>query len=575
MKRQASLHNLNGKMMNNINNELFPIGNGRFYALIKELSVKEIYATHGNLSFCSFEYQKEDNESSFTKSQRIFNSSRWHTRVLELINPGTNEEFLHYCSETDDTVIPENDLFIRRIKNKEPMFFKLKIPSYARLVKAPDVIYSSYKATAYFIKISYGNYEEILQLSFSGDCRFNPYDMTFSAGTGESIIIFAVGTIPANVHRNSARVFRLYQEEKIPEGALLFKEEKWDNIRNAVFALTIHTMNQRGIVAGSNDPYLRMFPVYASVKLFNSIGIKKFAKALCINSLNRFLSVSDCVGVGPKKELQFSTDIFSVVPSLLWLCAFETPDEAFLKSMLPFMLARCKIQAKSLISGMLTFEGREYYYNNFCPVTDGSAISTLLFIKSTELLCRYSEDKEIQTALLAARDSYRNNFIKDSKIYLNSHKRSFHARFPKFIYGVCSFCENKEFKWLTKNSANSYCCDDCMDIYKSKAAPNINFEKESYLPALWAVYIESDMFTPEEIRYSQDLALNNLDNIHINDLALLLYSMSKFPHKAQRQIYDLIISKQNSLGIWYDRNGNFDTFSNALCALAVSKAKKL
>lgn len=560
---------MNGNNMNSINHERYPIGNGNFYADIKELSIKGIYSEFGALSFCSLEYLK-DNKNTFTKAQRIFNSARWHTRILEVLNPSTSEESLHYCAEIDDSIIPENNLFLRTFKSYEPVYFKLNIPPYAKLVTAPAISHNVHKAESFWIKIKHDNYEDILQISLYGECKLNCNDMILSVAPGNSAIIFAIGTIPSTIQRNSVRALHLFLENKISDKTLLFKEEKYDKIRNAIYALTLHN-NIRGMVASNTDNYVRMLPAYANVRLFNSIGMKKFAKAICMNSLKSFLAVKDCSGIGRNKDPQFATDIFSIVPSLLWLCAFESPDETFLKTMMPFMLARCKLQARSTVSGMLSFEGREYYYNNFCNITDGSAVSTLLFIKSSSLLSEHSPDKEIKTAHDLVKNSFRNNFIVDSKIYLNSPKRTQAARLPKFIYGKCHFCNNSEFTWLTKNSAGGYCCDDCAEFYKSEPSPYNDVLKESYLPALWAVYIDCDIFTQEEVRYSQDLAVKDIESIPLCDAALLLYSMTKYPHKAQRQVYDHIISKRNSLGIWYDDKGEFDTLTNALCAISINK----
>ncbi|MBE6687503.1 MAG: hypothetical protein E7591_09805 [Ruminococcaceae bacterium] len=555
------------------NNERFFIGNGHFLSIMQGLSIKEIRNEHDSLSFCSLDFINDEPATTFTKSQRIYDTARWHTRLLKVLNKGTNEELLIYPAEIDDRIFYDSGLLIRTFRNSVPLCFKLRIPPYARLVKAPSVVLDTHRTESYWVKISYENYEEILQLSCYGECKFDIPTMTFSAANGESALIISTGTIPASVQRNTLKAFGHYIKENLPEPILPYTYDKNEKVRNVIYSLYAHSVNNFGLMSSTNDTFIRLLPLYTAIRLFNQTGLQRFALSISVNSLKAFLTNKDCVAVAKNHSLQYATDIFSLMPSIILLLAFEAPNERFLSDMKSFMVARCKLQTKSVTAGMLPFEGREYYYNNFCQITDGSAISTLFYIKSTELLCKYANDKEIKEVSEFAKGSFRDNFVNNGKVYLNNPIRTQRSRLPKYIFGICDFCKEDTFTWLTKNSAGAYCCDNCADEFKSKSAPNYGVKKESYLPVLWSEYLDMDIFNSEEISYAQDLAVKELYTIPLCDAALLLYSMSKNHHKACRQVYDHILSKQNSLNLWLDDKGEFDVLTNSLCAYAIINTK--
>lgn len=551
-------------------NELFPFGNGRFIAYMQKLSINEIRAEHTSRSFCSLEYINTDN-ASFTKSQRIYNSSRWHTRLLKVANQGSDEEHLLYSAEIDDGIIDASDLFIRSFKNTEPLCYRLVLPEYAHLVPCPPVSYKTRHCSSIMIKIEHDNYEEMLHLTFCGPCFFNEEDMLLTVEPGRSAVIFSMGTIPMVIHKNASRALHLITEHKLAEPPIPFRDDDMSSLRNSVYALTTALRANYGIAASSKDAYIRMLPTYATVKLFNTLGMNNAAKALSSNTIRHFLSVKDCAAIGHEKEVQFATDIFSLVPSLLMLTALEAPVEPLLKSMMPFLTARLKIQSKALINGMLPFEGREYYYNNFCAATDGSAVSTLFYVKAAGIFCEHTNDTEISDAYNKAKECFRDNFICDSRIYLNSPKRSMESRLPKFIYGRCDFCGNDRFTWLIKNAVGAYCCDRCIEGHKSDPSPGLGVRKESYLPVFWSLFLELDIFTEDEIAYAQELALRSIDLLSSVDVALLLLSTVYRPHLAQSKIYDTLRSRRNSLDIWYEEAGELDTLTNAISAYAIKK----
>lgn len=557
---------MNGNRMNSLTHERFPIGNGNFYAVMCGFSVKEIRYDHTSPSFCSLEHITE--EGQFTKSQRIFGTSRWHTRLLRVAN-----DSLTYIAEADDRTFPDMNAFVRSVTTSAQLRFSLTIPEGSKLTKAVPITYDNARAKCYWIKNIYANHEEILEIALAGEAEINTEEKTLILNPGESAIVFSMGTIPAIVQKASSKILTALVSDKLPEIPLLYKEESIKYVTEAMYALTVHFANRRGIIAASDDRYIRMLPLYTTLRLLNYIGSQKIASAMSTNALKIFLSQKDCVAIGRNDEGQYATDIFSLTPSLLMLSAFEAPNERFFKDMVSFLGARCRIQARTLVGGMLPFEGREYYYKKICPTTDGSAISTLFFIKSSEMICKNSDDKEMKEALDNAKSSFRENFITDGRIYLNSPKRSAVSRSPKYIYGICDFCGGELFTWLTKNTAGAFCCDDCLPRHRSHPAPNFGVKKESYLPALWSVYLDMDIFTAEEVTSSQDTASKLLDSIPLSDAALLLYSMQKYPHKAKQKVYDHIMAKRNSLGIWYDDKGEFDTLTNSLCIHAIITKK--
>lgn len=560
---------MNGDSMSNTN-ELFPFGNGRFIAYMQKLSINEIRAEHTSPSFCSLEHINTD-KSSFTKSQRIFNSSRWHTRLLKVTDQGTSDERLIYSAEIDDTIIDSSDLFIRSFKSTVPIKYNLILPQYAHIAPCPCISYKVRHCKSIWIKIEHDNYEEILQLTFCGLSFYDPSSRTIIIEPGDSAIIFSMGTIPMVIHKNAVRALHLMTDNKLSEPPLSFKDDDLGYLRNSVYALSTSLRGNDGIIASSKDPYIRMLPTYTTFRLFKALGMNNAARILASNTVKHFLSVKDCVALGRHKEPQFATDIFSLVPSLLMLTALEGSVATTSPELTPFLSARLRLQSKALINGMLPFEGREYYYNNFCAVTDGSALSTLFFIKAAGLFSSNTADKEIAHACNIARDSFRNNFVSDARVYLNSPERSIRSRLPAFIYGRCDFCSGDRFTWLIKNSVGAYCCENCIETHKSHSSPRLDVKRESYLPVFWALYLDIDIFTENEIAHAQELALESLDSLPTVDIALLLLSTVRRPHLAQSKIYDILRSRRNSLDIWYEENNELDVMTNAISTYALIK----
>ncbi|MBE6573312.1 MAG: hypothetical protein E7652_02845 [Ruminococcaceae bacterium] len=556
--------------MNTNTKELFPLGNGCMYAVMQGLSVREIRADHFSKSFCSIEKIPESDKSDFTKSQRIHGSTHWHTRLLRVLNRDETNQQLAYVAEADDYLIANENTLIRVFNNKTTIRFKLELPEYATLTEGPVMTHDIHKAQSYFIKVRHDNYEDILQITLFGECRLDLETRTFILIPERSAMILSTGTIPGLILKSSAKALDMVIKNEISVLPLPLNEENITEVRNSVNSILSHTCTFKGIVPSSNDKYIRMLPIYTAVKLFNLINANQCAVMIASNAIKTFLGVRDCVGIGKYNEPQYATDVFALVPSLLILTAIEAPNEKLLKSMASFLTARHKIQTGTLLNGMLPFEGREYFFDNFCSNTDGSAVSTLFYIKSAELLCQFRNDKNSVRALSKVRESFRESFIKDSKIYLNSPKRTENVTLPRYIYGKCDFCNSSNFTWLTKNSVGAYCCDNCSEENKNSTSPKTGVTKESYLPVLWSEYLQiKGIFTEKEIHYSQEMALASLDSIPLCDAALLLNSMTDQPHPESQRVYEFLLSKRNSLDIWYDDNGDFDCLTNALCSYAV------
>lgn len=207
-----------------------------------------------------------------------------------------------------------------------------------------------------------------------------------------------------------------------------------------------------------------------------------------------------------------------------------------------------KFSPKDIIHGML-------------PVDDGfegSAINTLLYIMS---------DAEYSSA---AKNMFRENFVRGDMTVLNSIKRKENCRLPRFSHGKCDYCHRHCSK-LEKTVCGNYACIKCFDKADSTAVIPTTAEQLSPLPFLIKIYlgIELSLFENEKALLESMAEMNN-DTL---TLSLLLYALCKFKSDKRHKVYLQLTERRNNLGIWHGITPCC-AVTNAIASVAVTEYNK-
>ena len=154
-------------------------------------------------------------------------------------------------------------------------------------------------------------------------------------------------------------------------------------------------------------------------------------------------------------------------------------DQTFVETIFPMLEWAWQCQVRSLVDGMLPFNGDETYIaGGMLPrsaINDGSAEATLLFITGGEKLLDWvsAEGRWTPEAIAANRRiladvkaRYRQNFLSGGQLVTNNPARAAAADLPRFRHGVCEKCLEDKTKWYivwTERSASGrYLCPQCL-----------------------------------------------------------------------------------------------------------------
>jgi len=251
----------------------------------------------------------------------------------------------------------------------------------------------------------------------------------------------------------------------------------------------------------------------------------------------------------------------------------QTNDKEYIKTILPMLQWAWKVQKKHIVKNMLPFNGDETYVaGGILPRTslnDGSAESTLLFIKSGELLLSYLRENKLWNMDSINRDmkivtdvkiNYASNFIKEGKLITNNPDRISVADMPMFRNGVCMGGHGVVQTQKDKNGF--YLCPICFSDKKERTP----IERTIYfLPsiALTPVFMRSDII-PAEVKKNIDEIKENykssgtitsrpgVKTVIGYEYGYLLFAFSKYKDPIAEKVFNDMMSVVDNAGAWVE-----------------------
>ena len=253
-------------------------------------------------------------------------------------------------------------------------------------------------------------------------------------------------------------------------------------------------------------------------------------------------------------------------------------DFEYLKTIVPMLKWAWRVQMKNLVRYMLPFNGDETYVaGGLLPRTalnDGSAESTLLFIKSGELLLPYLQENKLwnvdsinndKKTVLDVKVHYQTNFVKEGKLITNNPERMSVEEMPSFRHGVCA--GGHGVVWTQKDQNGNYLCPKC--FAENRVYPPID-RKTYFLPsiALTPIFVGSDLIS-DDIRKNVDFIKKNyIETGTISsgpgektvigyEYGFLLNAFSKYNDPLAKNVLKDMMSVVDEAGAWveYYENG--------------------
>jgi len=524
---------------------IHPIGNGEM--LVYEQGPNMIQLIGPPYSAPSFlRMDLQDVEEIEVQSQREPGTAIWHHDIYK------NGVSIGYIL---DYILPDENVFIREIEAEEELRFQLQPSVSARThpLKAffgdqgeeGDVIlFTLPKGTNFFTNDPLP-WENRLLFTMTGTGKIRGMEgksIELVVHKGHSRMIFsshshyptAVAQMeeillknPPALLEKSRRFWQTFTSRRrdfaalIPQEAPL-RQTMLEAIDSVSVLIKCQQSNSGGVAAGHFYPLAYVRDQAGVIRGLLALGYIEEAKAILRfwkAKWELFGNLYNAEGMGnDAARLYFANDEVEI-PAYIILSCFRyldyTGDHLFLKEALPMMEWALDIQLSHLVEGMTEFSGDETYIaGRVLPrhcIYHGSAESTLLFITGGERLLEWVEAHGLwpegkinmyREKVDMARQRYKVNFIEDGKLYANQPLRDRVASKPRFRFYFCDIHENLEktnvLTWTERNFQGDYCCPSCRN---RKLPDTVNREKRYLLNSVSLVpgYIESDLFTPEEL----------------------------------------------------------------------------
>ncbi len=384
----------------------------------------------------------------------------------------------------DDVLDPHSNIFVRRVSAECGAVISVKThPNCRTYSENGGTVAVLPKGTMYFTSVvCTGEYR--LYISCGGCASFDGGSIMISQGEG-CIIVRALRLDTDNArspvlpsYTDTEAVQRSSDEYWKAYFAGITKYPGIEDIEESV-AYTIKTQQSRdgGIAAGHYYPMAYVRDQAGTARGLISLGLVDDAKKIVEfwnEKFTRYGNIHNAETMGNfDGRLVFSNDEVEVPAYVMltaFFCAEAQSDFGWLEKLRPMLSYAASVQCGHVVRGMTGFSGDETYIAGGmfprCFLYHGSAESTMLFIQSVEKYIGYfGDDGKLGTALNEAKNSFRENFIIDGRLYANQPLREKYAVLPRFHFGYCDYCELAHkpapLTWLERREDGLYACPDC------------------------------------------------------------------------------------------------------------------
>ncbi len=560
------------------------LGNSKTLIKAKGINIEGIFTQNASNGFCSLIFEPKlvttTAKTQYIPARDVFFHRLLRVRVAPKGEPKDN--FITDATITD--IMPDHrNAFVRRLDTK--ISFKIRITPKENTQLLYFDSYNIGSCYTPLIMISTKSEakhhpNELIYLCIKGRATVNKAENTINLQPGIHYITAVFGNEPAKMLKDLSYLWEQPPKQnnrKIPKGTI-------ERALPTVYAVKAHLSDTGLIFPNTQDS--------ASYPMLQLGAMHIFAQTEQREEIERILAAyqkqygaDNCLNWSESKAPAFCEG--SILPACFIIGVLLYGKRRLADTTFDILYQLQNLQTNSLVGGMLPFNGNEItpelYGVNY---SDGSAIATLLYIKSTELYCRYAKihDKpyvEHLRALKRVKKLFSQNFSFQNEVYINSTKRTFKKPYPRFIYGKCAVCriedENCTHSWLERTNEGYYLCEKC--IYEGivpKDEKDVQYP--STLPLTLACTLDLELF---DKALEKQLLLEytaNVKSIYSTlDKATLLMALTRRRDPLAHEVYEHLTSLAPSSLLWaqgYDKRDkplgrSYDLYASVAAAIAI------
>jgi len=428
----------------------------------------------------------------------------------------------------------------------------------------------------------------------------NAYEITVNPGQSE--IYFIGGPLYQDCVENTQKILALdnndlynrtlkywdsYTKKRKDFSGLLSdklhdKQKILEQIDHVAVLLKTQQSREGAVIAGDKYHFAYVRDQYGVSRGFLAMGYYEEARKILafywkIWQQFGFLNNAQAIGIPGIFHIHENDEV--EMTGYLIIQAFDyikkTNDVGFIKSIFPMLQWAWNVQKKNLVKDMLPFNGDETYVaGGILPrsaLNDGSAESTLLFIRSGQLLLPFMRKNHLwkrdsinadEQLVHNVTSSYSDNFISEGRIIANNPGRMSVSEMPDFRHGVCASGIHGVV-YTKKDKNGNYLCPKC--YAEKKEFPPIE-RKSYYLPSisLTPLYVGSTTIPEQIIKKNIDLIKENYlksgqissrpgNNTVIGyEYGFLLYALSKYKDPLAAKVFKDAMSVVDESGAWVE-----------------------
>ena len=488
------------------------LGNGKMCIYEKGPDIVTAYTgPYSSPSFLTLEWMKDEQEDS--RAIRKPGTAIWIHTILS----GNTK-----TGELLDFVDSETPCFVRQVKTKSRVTFRIKLEKYVQVIDNSSRLNAEKTVNGLLMIVPQGTtiyqtyvYPRMLysQILTSGKARIESVPgsgiIDVVCEPGESYLYLIGGPEYPEMMSNTRQILT-----SSPELLLSRTNQYWDDftkrrkdftnilptavpdrekllktIDDVAVLLKTQLSIQGAELAGYPYPLGYVRDQYGVSRGLLALGMNAEAKSVLnfywqIWKKYGFLHNAQAIGIEGVFHIHENDEV--EIPGYLIIQAFDlltaTKDTAFMVEISPMLDWAFNIQKKHLVKYMLPFNGDETYVaGGLLPrsaLNDGSAESTMLFIESGQKYLDWNRQKnrwtkdvlsENQAILLQVKANFSNNFWHGGILWTNNPERTKAAELPLFRHGVCESdgpnCLMKKYQgiiWTERNENDRYVCAACI-----------------------------------------------------------------------------------------------------------------
>lgn len=578
------------KGLKHLNSNTYCIGNGKIAGYFLNGDILQLFGPCYSIPSAVSMICSDDCYEMLPK--RVKQSDVYQTEVfLDKIKIAEIEDFVH----------EENPVFIRKVKSKREITYKLDSEF---IIERKDNLFAN-GVKSFIIRIDEGKivfakckteYEIFCSLIFSNNVRIVDNSIVFPEG--ESYVIFVSGDGEKSKTKSFINCMHLsketlswsldeiknnrilswkkfFAESAIYEDILALGDDKEQRIiEEVLIALKTQTSYDGGVLAGMYYHLAYGRDMYGAIRGYLNLGFIKQARKCIeffVQNYRKKGEMPNANGMGIFCSHRHECD--EVEQTGYYLTEIidyynKTKDVTIVLSNLDYIEYLLLSQEKNLCCNMLPFNGDETYIaGGLLPracIDHGSMEATALYINCAKKIITilketggFSKDwleDRIETLAQVTND-FCNNFIEEGKIYTNNPCRIEKLVLPDYRHGVCQHCN--KIDWVKKTKDNGYVCLSCYETYNSSAShEKFSLDCAIYMP----LYLNFELIPETIVINNLNRSVSKLNSKNQEksnsvgyELGLFLYLVSKRNmYDEANFIYQKLIEQVENGGVWVE-----------------------